>query len=537
MNLLNIIICLLLFLPQIFSLLIPSKFRRGNIMQKKFNLINSEQIELNQTKLKNTWSEEYTKDISIDHFSYSNSRTFKIRYLINTEHFNKKDAPIFYCMGDEGFGSAESDATKLGFLWEITPEFGAALVFVDHRYFGKSLPFGNESNTNISNLGYLSSEQSLADHALVIKYLKNKRLPNAQNSPIILFVLKRTKKKKKFFLFELKNNCIYIGYPHLTAGAIASSAPVHYFENVPSNPPYSYVDNIMRVFIKNGCPYNLLMASFDAIRKMSNTANGRMFLNQQYHLSPLSQITNSDDAELLLDNLNTVMFLALIFPLFFLTQVNFPYASTYYETPAYPIKLACKPLSIAKTQEQLAAAPFEFINVLFNTTGTEKDFQLWNYTYDNSVDVLYTNYNLLKKKVGHGLHGPPFDPFTKTCPFNETKYLNDICFSPPLSSFKEYNTELFRPNWLMTEYGYEYPTATNIIFSNGDGDAWLGGGWRQTNTNVGSIYSLIVKDGVHGYDLRESHPEDTQSVKDVRLQEKFHIATWIHEAKQATTEE
>jgi lysosomal Pro-X carboxypeptidase len=83
-----------------------------------------------------------------------------------------------------------------------------------------------------------------------------------------------------------------------------------------------------------------------------------------------------------------------------------------------------------------------------------------------------------------------------------------------------FNKELFRPNWAITNYGYEYPTATNIVFSNGWLDPWSGGGWRLTPTYEGSLYSLIVEDGAHHYDLRGKHPYDTQSVKEVRRLEK-----------------
>lgn len=57
-------------------------------------------------------------------------------------------------------------------MWDLAPELSAAVVFAEHRYYGKTQPFGNKSYSSASNLGYLSSEQALADFALLIKFLK-----------------------------------------------------------------------------------------------------------------------------------------------------------------------------------------------------------------------------------------------------------------------------------------------------------------------------------------------------------------------------
>ena len=56
-------------------------------------------------------------------------------------------------------------------MWELAPEYHAMLVFAEHRYYGNSLPYGNRSYDNLQYLAYLTSEQALADFAVLIKQL------------------------------------------------------------------------------------------------------------------------------------------------------------------------------------------------------------------------------------------------------------------------------------------------------------------------------------------------------------------------------
>ena len=57
-----------------------------------------------------------------------------------------------------------------GALFEHAQALGAHVFFVEHRFYGGSLPFGNASFTNDA-LQYLSIEQALADYAEVITAL------------------------------------------------------------------------------------------------------------------------------------------------------------------------------------------------------------------------------------------------------------------------------------------------------------------------------------------------------------------------------
>lgn len=154
--------------------------------------------------------------VPLDHFSYAKNTTFNIRYLINTTFSDYKYDPIFFYTGNEG--DIELFAENTGFMWEIAPKFKAQLVFAEHRYYGKSLPFGNKSYDSAEQLGYLSSQQALADFADLLRFL------NPTNSrPVICFGGSYGGMLSAWFRMK---------YPHLVTGAIAASAPILQFQDL-----------------------------------------------------------------------------------------------------------------------------------------------------------------------------------------------------------------------------------------------------------------------------------------------------------------
>ncbi|KAI5411555.1 hypothetical protein KIW84_056566 [Lathyrus oleraceus] len=64
--------------------------------------------------------------------------------------------------------------------------FKALLVYIEHHYYGKSVPFGSKEKAykNANTLGYLNLEQALADYTFVLIDLKNSL--HAQESPVIV---------------------------------------------------------------------------------------------------------------------------------------------------------------------------------------------------------------------------------------------------------------------------------------------------------------------------------------------------------------
>ncbi|KAE9413954.1 hypothetical protein Angca_007020, partial [Angiostrongylus cantonensis] len=130
------------------------------------------------------WTEEWLDGVPVDHFSFANKDNFKLRYFLNIEGY-RPGGPIFFYTGNDGI--LESFAMNTGFMWDIAPEFHAAVVFAEHRFFGKTQPYGDQCCNTTDHFGYLSSEQALADFVLLIEHLKQKKLDGAQKSPVIAF--------------------------------------------------------------------------------------------------------------------------------------------------------------------------------------------------------------------------------------------------------------------------------------------------------------------------------------------------------------
>lgn len=58
-------------------------------------------------------------------------------------------------------------------------------VLFQHRFYGESMPFGNDSYNSAETLGYLTSQQALADYAVLIRSLKQNL--SSEASPVVAF--------------------------------------------------------------------------------------------------------------------------------------------------------------------------------------------------------------------------------------------------------------------------------------------------------------------------------------------------------------
>jgi hypothetical protein len=119
------------------------------------------------SECKENWFEN-----QIDHFNWGptplNTTVWKQRYFTCDSAWKRStngdvSGPIFFYCGNEG--PVEGYVNATGLMYETAPIFGAILIFAEHRYYGKSLPFGKDS---IKYLTYLTHEQV---HLVICKFL------------------------------------------------------------------------------------------------------------------------------------------------------------------------------------------------------------------------------------------------------------------------------------------------------------------------------------------------------------------------------
>lgn len=149
----------------------------------------------------------------IDHFGHFGAlsgQTFAQRYWVDSEYASQSDtAPIIYHICGEGDAEQGYFLNDNAIEWAKT--LGAHLVYLEHRYYGKSLPFADLSTDHMQ---YLTLGNVLEDLATFQKWIatqqgwKGKWITVGGSYSGTISALYRQK------------------HPELIVGALASSAPM-----------------------------------------------------------------------------------------------------------------------------------------------------------------------------------------------------------------------------------------------------------------------------------------------------------------------
>ncbi len=154
----------------------------------------------------------FTYQQTLDHWNIFDRRTFTENYWVSPGYSVDENSPvIFYICGETACSPSD---VRYMFPWAKL--INASVVVIEHRYYGSSQPF--PQNT-VENMRWMNMPQALADFAEIVTYLKREK--NMKGPWIVAGGSYSGMLSADFRLT----------YPHLVRGSWASSAPMHVIDD------------------------------------------------------------------------------------------------------------------------------------------------------------------------------------------------------------------------------------------------------------------------------------------------------------------
>eukprot|EP00033_Pygsuia_biforma_P000469 GCRY01000555.1.p1 GENE.GCRY01000555.1~~GCRY01000555.1.p1 ORF type:complete len:498 (-),score=114.63 GCRY01000555.1:77-1513(-) len=433
--------------------------------------------------------EKWFHEQRVDHFNFENVDVFSERYLISDKHWKNKEGPLFFYTGNEG--DIEMFAENTNFIFELAEEFGALVVFAEHRFYGKSFPFPEKHAFDHPQVGVLTSQQALADYVYFIRHLR-KDLNCSHTMKVIAF---------GGSYGGMLSAWARIKYPGTFDGALAASAPILYFGDLVD--PGFFNEIITNDFTSSSkeCS-SAIRAGFRALYSEDPAV-----IQKQLKLCTPPQ-TAAEIAALNLFVNSAIGYMAM---------VDYPYPTSFLRPlPTWPVAHTCKLLADADLSIPVSALYYP-TQVYYNTTGEMKCF-------NTSTPVSPTL----------GMGAWDYQACTEMVFPTSQDGVRDFFYPPEPWSLAAYTKQCLqtgttpRPLEALDMYGgKKLAGVTQIIFSNGELDPWFAGGVTEPIPDSTDLHVFVIKNGAHHLDLRGSHPNDPETVIAVRRQERDIIGRWL----------
>ncbi|CAK9150483.1 unnamed protein product [Ilex paraguariensis] len=350
-----------------------------------------------------------------------------------------------------------------------------------------------EAMENSNTRGYFNSAQAIADYAEVILYVKQKL--SAHNSPVIVV---------GGSYGGMLASCFRLKYPHIALGALASSAPILYFDNItPQDGYYTVITKDFRSRISSQWPFN-------PQPNIQDLQASRQFLLLIKHSSALKNYLDSIYTE----------------------------AAQYNHPPEYPVTMICGGIDGAAGRTDILGQIFAGIHAYI---GDRSCYNKDEYSYSSETDMGWNWQTNIGTKSAYGPGESNIGWSWQTCsemvmPIG--RGINDTMFPPSpfnlqsfISNCKSYYGVTPRPHWITTYYGGHdikmalHRFGSNIIFSNGLRDPYSSGGvMEDISDNVLAVYTAY---GSHCLDLHPARKDDPQWLVMQRQVEVNIIEGWI----------
>lgn len=396
--------------------------------------------------------------------------------------------PLIIYTGNEG--PIDQFFNMSGFITTQLPTLvpGANVYFLEHRYYGKSMP-------KPFTWAYLNTEQVLYDYADIIMQLRP-----ANDTPVIVM---------GGSYGGMLAAWMRIKYTHVVDGAIASSAPV--FMTLDNGG--GYYANVTGVLNHYGCGSYVQQAFYYLSIAASQTEYWPQLASM---FQSCSYFKSSSD----IDALNQWIIGAFAG----VVQSNYPgYSNVDTPLPSWPANATCQ----------------YFINY-----ANQPNHNMWGWiqTLANSMQVAYntSGTNQCFDILGESRFTPNgWDYQTCTelwCPqgtTNVTDVFPPYPWNPDAQAqYCEATYGVFpRTDWIPINYGMTPMNSqvlkyvSNIMFVNGALDPWNYG--CVTSTTNPNLVVGTMPNGAHHTDLRAQTPQDTQDILNMRIQEANQINQWV----------
>ncbi|CAI9738467.1 dipeptidyl peptidase 2-like [Octopus vulgaris] len=437
------------------------------------------------------FTEKYMEQY-VDHINFVNNKTFFQRYLVQDKWWDRKNnGPIFFYTGNEGPIDQFWEIT--GLIFNLAPKFGALVVFGEHRYYGKSLPFGPDQSFKQPYISFLTVRQALADFAHLINTLKI--MLSAQKSPVISF---------GGSYGGMLTAYLRMKYPGVCDGGIAASAPIYLFD--PKFDHSFFFTDVSKDF--SSCEPQVRQAFIKMNQLMAQGETGKKTLEEYFKLC--KPISGPETYTRLLGAIRNAFTNMAMF--------DYPYA-----TPMLPIgNPVNKSCQMMQEASDVLKGLVDVTMMFYNASS--KPFQCFDVekAFIPCADPTGCGVGPASVAWDFQLCGDLAPP---TGTNNVTDMFPVLPFNDKIRDYycqKVWNTV---PTYDWEYWGQDLKTTSNIVFSNGDLDPWHRGGVLKSVSP--SVVAFMVKGGAHHFDLRGPHPKDSASVIEVRAKEEEMIKKWV----------
>ncbi|XP_015253903.1 PREDICTED: thymus-specific serine protease-like [Cyprinodon variegatus] len=502
----------MLFLPTCsLLLLLPNVVNSGQILLKitqRFRDLHTQRNkEFFQTALANGYQplqhvKEGVLDQPLDHFNRQNINTFRQRFLVNEEYWQRPEGPVFLFVGGEG-PICKFDLLT-GHHVDMAKEHGALLLAVEHRFYGDSI---NPDGLETENLAYLSSQQALADLAVFHQYISESFNLSCRNT-WISFGGSYSGSLSAWFRGK---------FPNLVYGAVASSAPVKakldFFE-------YS---NVVGLGLKNeavGGSEECLAKVREAFVLVEATLISENFTKVAADFGCCQTPNNPDDQMELMQSLADIMMGTV--------QYN-------EEGVLMSIKELCSVMTDKREEnegEMEAYNRLVKLSQIYRSTSNEPCLDI---SHEKTVkDLLDTSHRHRRRSERQWIYQTctEFGFYQTcedtTCPFSgmltlqaQTKLCAEV-FGISQHSLPA------RIAFTNSYYGGDHPQTTRVLYVNGGVDPWKELSVVQDSTD--EAQTVFIKNTAHCADMSSQRLKDPHSLRKARQEIENHVALWLKTA-------